>query len=172
MRVVAAIPAAGLLAGAAAGLVFPDFPATPSYAVLILCAALAWWAWRTARAQLLAAVVVVAFCIGGALLAADAWQRAWRPPLRLAFEELARQGREQAAREGRRLPEDDEAFAIVEGVLRVDAAPGESGAAPPGIEFSVLQRAQARALLEVLLAEAIAENRARQREVSHDENNR
>ena len=44
--------------------------------------------------------------------------------------------------------------------------------APPGIEFSVLQRAQARALLEVLLAEAIAENRARQREVSHDENNR
>jgi hypothetical protein len=46
---------------------------------------------------------------------------------------------------------------------------------PPGIELSALQRVQARALLEVLLAEAIGENRmaesARQREVSHDENN-
>lgn len=47
--------------------------------------------------------------------------------------------------------------------------------APAGIELSGFQRAQARALLELLLAEAIDETRmaesARQREVSHDENN-
>ena len=47
---------------------------------------------------------------------------------------------------------------------------------PAGSELSALQRVQARALLEVLLAEAIGENRmaerASQREVSHDENNR
>jgi hypothetical protein len=127
VRIVAAIPAAGLLAGAAAGLVFPDLPRTPSYASLILCATLAWWAWRTARPRSLASIVVVAFFIGGALLSADAWQRAWRPPLRIAFEDLARREREQAALEHRRLPEDDEAFAIVEGVLRADASPTESG---------------------------------------------
>jgi hypothetical protein len=48
-------------------------------------------------------------------------------------------------------------------------------AVPVGIELSALQRAQARALLEVLLAEAIGEERraesARQQEVNHDENN-
>jgi len=47
--------------------------------------------------------------------------------------------------------------------------------APPSIELVALQRAEARALLEVLLVEAIGETRmadeARQREVSHDENN-
>jgi len=47
---------------------------------------------------------------------------------------------------------------------------------PARIELSAFQRAQARALLEVLLAEAIGENRsaesARQQEVDHDENNR
>ena len=44
------------------------------------------------------------------------------------------------------------------------------------IALSPLQRAQARALLEVLLAESIGENclaeSARQREVRHDENKR
>jgi hypothetical protein len=48
-------------------------------------------------------------------------------------------------------------------------------AVPAGIELSALQRAQARALLEVLLAEAISESRraesAREQEVDHDENN-
>jgi competence protein ComEC len=94
---------------------------------LIVCAALAWWAWRSARSQFLAAAVVTAFFLGGALLAADAWQRAWRPSLRVAFEALARDERARAAVEGRWLPEDDEAFATIEGVLRADAAPTENG---------------------------------------------
>src|SRR5882762_10700532 len=127
MRVVAAIPAVGLLAGAAVGLVVSDLSRGGSYFFLIVCAALAWWAWRSARSRLLAAVVAAAFFLGGALLAADAWQRAWRPSLRIAFEALARDERARAAAEGRRLPEDDEAFATIEGVLRADAAPTESG---------------------------------------------
>ena len=71
--------------------------------------------------------VALGFFVGGAILATDAWQRAWRPPLRVAFEELARQQRARAEAEGRRLPEDDEALATVEGVLRADAAPTGGG---------------------------------------------
>jgi len=85
------------------------------------------WAWRVGRPRVLAAAVVAGFVAGGALLAADAWQQAWRPSLRIAFEQIARGQRMLAADEGRRLPEDDEAFAIVEGALRADAALTETG---------------------------------------------
>ena len=61
------------------------------------------------------------------MLAADAWQRAWRPSLRVAFEQLAGAERARAIAEHRVLPEDDEAFAIVAGVLRTDAFLSESG---------------------------------------------
>src|SRR5262249_14875043 len=77
--------------------------------------------------SVLACSVALGFFVSGALLSSVAWQRAWRPPLRVAFEELARAARAQAEKEGRRLPEDDEAFAIVEGTLRADAAPTENG---------------------------------------------
>ena len=90
----------------------------------VAVAAVAWW---TAHVHTLIAAVIAAFFAGGALLAADAWQRAWRPPLRVWFEASARDERAQAAREGRRVPEDDEAFAIVEGSLRDDAAQTDSG---------------------------------------------
>jgi ComEC/Rec2-related protein len=76
---------------------------------------------------LLVVAIELGFFAGGALLSAVDWQRAWRPPLRLVFEELARAERAQAADEGRRSPEDDEAFAVVEGTLRADAAPTGSG---------------------------------------------
>ena len=56
--------------------------------------------------------VAAAFGAGGALLAADAWQTAWRPTLRVAFEELAH---------------DDEAFTTLTGVLRADASRTGSG---------------------------------------------
>src|SRR5205085_6757307 len=52
-----------------------------------------------------------------------------RPSLRIAFEALAREARAQAAVEGRAMPQDDEAFAIVEGVLRQDGEPTAAGAA-------------------------------------------
>jgi competence protein ComEC len=127
MRVVAAIPAAALLAGAAAGLLAPDLPHVALYVSLIVSGALSVWAWRAGGAFALGAAVAAGFFAGGMLLAADAWQRAWRPSLRIAFEEIARAQRARAVAAGRTLPEDDEAFAIAEGVLRADAATIESG---------------------------------------------
>jgi competence protein ComEC len=135
MPYIAAVPAIGLLAGAAAGLLLPSlpfFPYLPAFlpylpALLPFALLPCWWAWRTSRPRLFTGAVIAAFFAGGSLLSADAWQRAWRPPLRITFEQLARQQRAQAAAEARRLPEDDEAFAVVEGELRADAARTESG---------------------------------------------
>src|SRR5206468_7896003 len=78
-------------------------------------------------AAALAASVVAAFLSGGALLAANAWREAWRPSLRVVFEELARAERAQAVADHRVMPEDDEAFATVEGVLRADGELTPSG---------------------------------------------
>src|SRR5580765_7579432 len=100
MRTVAAIPAVGLVAGAAIGLLLPSLPAIPTFAILTCCAVLSIWAWRAGRARVLAIGVAAGFFAGGALLAMDAWQRAWRPPLRIAFEEIAREQRARAAAEG------------------------------------------------------------------------
>jgi competence protein ComEC len=131
MRCVAAVPALGLLAGAVAGLL-PSLPAIPTLAILtfavqLCCLGLSVWAWRADAGSALAIAVAAGFFAGGALLAADAWQRAWRPPLRVAFDEEARTQRSRAEAEGRRLPEDDEAFTVLEGALRADAAPTENG---------------------------------------------
>ena len=127
MRVVAALPSLGLFAGAAFGLAVPDLPRLVFASVLIVAAALAGWTWRAGSAWGIALSVVGVFVAGGSLLAADAWHRAWRPPLRVAFEALAVSQRLEADAEGRRLPEDEEAFATVEGTLRADAAPSASG---------------------------------------------
>src|SRR6185503_15803833 len=127
MRTVAAIPALGLLAGSVAGLLAPEI-VRPFMSALLICGmGAAVWAWRISSARAVAMTTAAAFAAGGALLAADAWQKAWRPTLRLAFEELARDERAVAAIEKRVLPEDDEAFATVEGVLRADASRTESG---------------------------------------------
>src|SRR5689334_12794428 len=122
MRHVAAIPCVALLAGAASGLAFSDIPRTFLIAVLLGAAAVAAWAWMHGGARTTAAAIACVFWAGGGLLAADAWQRAWRPPLRTVFEALAREQRAQAQRDGRRLPQDDEAFATIAGTLRGDAA--------------------------------------------------
>src|SRR6185295_10593816 len=81
----------------------------------------AMFGWILPRRWLVLVAVALGFFTGGWMLSAVEWQRAWRPPLRVAFEEIARAQREDAAAHGRRMPEDDEAFAIVEGVLRADA---------------------------------------------------
>jgi competence protein ComEC len=132
MRCVAAVPTLGLLAGAAAGLLLPSPPAIPTLAILafavqVCCLALSVWAWRADAGRALAVAIATGFFAGGGLLGADAWQRAWRPSLRVAFEEEARTQRSRAEAEGRRLPEDDEAFAVLEGALRGDAARTENG---------------------------------------------
>jgi len=127
MRTVAAIPALGLLAGSVAGLLAPDIIQPIAFTLLICGAGTALWAWRISSPRAVAMATAAAFAAGGALLAADAWQKAWRPTLRIAFEELARGERRQAAIDRRVLPEDDEAFATVTGVLRSDAARTLSG---------------------------------------------
>src|SRR6185295_5837418 len=127
MRHIAAIPAAGLLAGAAVGLLVPEPPFVLACALISTSVAVAMWAWALRRPLWLAISVALGFFAGSMLLSAVEWQRAWRPSLRVAFEEIAREQRAQAALDGRRLPEDDEAFATVEGVLRADAAPAASG---------------------------------------------
>ena len=127
MRTVAAIPALGLIAGAALAVLVPAISVVGAAIVLASAAIVAAWAGCAARPTLLGAAVCVAFAAGGAALAAHAWQRAWRPPLRFVFEDLARAERAQASLEGRVLPEDDEASATVEGVLRADASPADAG---------------------------------------------
>jgi competence protein ComEC len=127
MRAVAAIPALGLLAGAGVGVFLSQPPFVLAYVLLSASAAGAMFAWALRRPLWLALSVALGFFAGGLLLASVEWQRAWRPPLRIEFERLAREARAEAARGDRRLPEDDEAFAVVEGILRADAAPGVGG---------------------------------------------
>jgi competence protein ComEC len=127
VRAIAAIPAIALLAGAATGLVVPEPPIVLAYILLSSSVAGAMFGWALRRPLFIAGSVALGFVTGGLLLSSVEWRRAWRPPLRVAFEELARSARAEAARQGRRLPEDDEAFAVVEGVLRSDGSVGGSG---------------------------------------------
>ena len=127
MRHIAAIPAVGILTGAAIGLLLSDPPCVLAYVLASTSLAGAIWAWMLRRSLWLALSVGLGFFAGGMLLSAVEYQRAWRPSLRVAFEHLATERRAQAALDGRRLPEDDEAFATVEGVVRADAALTASG---------------------------------------------
>ncbi|MGE5244514.1 MAG: ComEC/Rec2 family competence protein [Betaproteobacteria bacterium] len=126
VRASAAIPAVGLIAGSACGLLAP-LPPHLATTLLVLAGGLALWAWRAGAGQALVCAAAVAFFAGGARQSADAWEQAWRPPIRLAFETLAREERLAAAVDGRSLPSDDEASAVVEGRLLADAAPGPNG---------------------------------------------
>jgi len=127
MRHVAAIPAVGLAAGAATGLLFPETPYVLAYVLLSTTVAGACFVWVLRRPLWLALSVALGFFAGGLLLASVEWQRAWRPPLRIEFERLAGEARAAAVRENRRWPEDDEAFATIEGVLRADATSSAGG---------------------------------------------
>jgi competence protein ComEC len=71
--------------------------------------------------------VVAGFFAGGSLLAADAWREAWRPPLRLAFEQAARAERDEADGRGAQAGDDDGAAVVLVGLLRTDAARGPGG---------------------------------------------
>jgi competence protein ComEC len=127
VRAIAAIPAIGLIAGSSLGFLLSDVPFRFSLSLLIVFSVVAIRGWRASNALVLGVAVGSAFVVGGAMLSASAWRQAWRPSLRVAFEEMARRERAQSQREGRRVPEDDEAFAIVEGTLRSDAAPTQGG---------------------------------------------
>ena len=127
MRIVAAIPAIGLLAGSALGLLAPDLSSFFGLTLLSAAAVVAVWAWCASRPEVLAVGVAVAFLGGGAALSAATWDRAWRPPLRLMFDDLARIQRREALNDARAPPLDDSVLAEVEGVLRGDASPTAAG---------------------------------------------
>ncbi len=112
MRVVAALPASALIAGAALGLFLPDRDFLSSAIALGLAWALTLAAWRRCRPIFFTGCVAAIFFVGGMLLGAKAWARAWRPPLLAVFEQVADHG---------------EAFLVVEGTLRADAEPSSSG---------------------------------------------
>jgi competence protein ComEC len=124
MRTIAAIPAGALLAGSACGLLFAEPPIVLGFVLLWGSVAGAMFAWLLRLKSLFAPLAALGFFAGGALLSSTDWQRAWRPSLRLMFEELARHERETA---DRNLPEDDSAFVVLRGVLRADAALTEAG---------------------------------------------
>jgi competence protein ComEC len=112
VRTIAAVPATGLLAGAASGLFLSDPHSAFFHAALVASLAAVIFAWALGRTRWCASAIAALFFAGGVMLGADAWQRAWRPPLRIAFEQIA---------------ERDEAFMVVEGVLRRDASPTGTG---------------------------------------------
>ena len=122
MQAIAAIPTAALLAGSTFGLIFSELPFFPGFLIVMAAVAVTWWAWRTSRSTMLIASVSLGFAAGGFLLAVDAWRSAWNPPLVAMFETAAQTEREEAARAGRLLPEDDSAALMITGVLTADAA--------------------------------------------------
>ena len=155
MQTVAAIPVVGLLIGCALGLLLPDVPRSAGFAFLALLVSVALWAWQRRQAMALAGAVGAAFLAGGVVLASDAWARAWRPPLRVVFEELARREREEAVLAGRALPEDDSASATLIGRLRADASVGPEGAVSLGLDVT----APARGGVRLTVAGVLAANR-------------
>src|SRR3989442_1287941 len=128
MHAAAAIPAIGLLAGSAVGLVLPDIPLGFGLALLIACGVAAAWAWHAVRWRVLASTSCLVFFAGGQLLAAHAWRLAWRPPLRLVFEELARAERAHARR-GTTLVGTVKSGALVEVIARGSALDEAMGSA-------------------------------------------
>src|SRR6188768_4171493 len=134
MRVIAAVPAVGLLAGCALGLAVPDRSLIPPLTILALAASVAFAASAAARPHFVVIAVGVAFCAGGAAVSTLAWQRAWRSSLRVAFESIAREQRAEAARRGGRVPEEGGASVVLEGRLTADASPSSSGATSIGLD--------------------------------------
>ena len=94
---------------------------------MVSAAAAAIGFWRAGGERWLIACLVIGFASGGALLASDAWRRARASTLRQVFDAAALVERATADAEHRFMPEDPSAFAVVDGVLRADASPSQSG---------------------------------------------
>src|SRR5262245_4742072 len=128
MRVAVALPTGGLLAGCVLGVIWPDAPTPLLLALLIPSAILSICAFCMNRRLAFAAGLVASFMAGGTLLAVRQWQDVWRPPLKLAFESMARDERHEWQKAGRLVPEEDSASVVVVGVLQSDASPTTGGA--------------------------------------------
>ncbi len=114
MKAVIAVPVVGLLLGAVVGLVVADARhALVTCGLVFAAASFTVLVWRPDRWGTLGALVALSFASGEAMLAVSAWRQAWRPSLRLIFDEM---------RAG-----DEALFAIVTGVLASDASVREDG---------------------------------------------
>lgn len=128
VRIVAAVPAAGLLLGSGLGIVAPNLPAVVPAVALGACVFLMIAALVHARAWMVGVLVLLGCVPAGVLLSQRAWQDAWRPSLRVAFESIAHDERLSREAEGTNPPEDDRARVVLEGVIREDAAITDRGA--------------------------------------------
>ncbi|MFN7980734.1 MAG: hypothetical protein U0Q11_02660 [Vicinamibacterales bacterium] len=140
VRVTLVCPVIGLLIGAGIGLQWPGLP--PWLLMALTCG----WtvcglhAWRVRHAEVFAVCVGGTCAVAGVALCERAWQQAWRPTVRLVFEEAARDARREALRTGRVLPEDDSASMVVVGTLRSDGMVGPSGSASLAIDTEWMGR--------------------------------
>src|SRR5262249_48599147 len=103
----------------------PDIPRSIPLVMIVAACATAVVVRR--RDGALIACVVVGFAAGGQALAADAWNTARSSTLRTAFDDAAAIERANAEAEHRIVPEEASVFAVIEGVLRADAAVARSG---------------------------------------------
>ena len=136
MRVAVALPTGGLLFGCVIGVIWPDAPFPPFLTLLIASALLTLVAFWAGQRSLFTAALVVCFAAGGTLLAVRQWHEVWRPTLKIAFESMARDERQELLKAGRFVPEDGSAAVVVVGVLQSDAMPSSGG----GISLNVATR--------------------------------
>ena len=136
VRVAVALPTGGLLVGCVLGVFWPDASSSFFVTLLIASAVLAVGAFCAGHRSLFAAGLVLSFAAGGTLLAVRQWQDAWRPTLKIAFESMARDERQELVKAGRFVPEEDSAAVVVVGVLQSDASPTAGG----GISLNVATR--------------------------------
>jgi competence protein ComEC len=127
VRIAIAVPVGGLLAGCALGLHGPNIP-DPIPVVCLIASLVVVLAGYSRRDIWFAIGITGGFAAGGALLASRAWDAAWRPSLRVAFESIALNERDAALVAGRSPPEDDSASVVLVGVLLRDASPTATGA--------------------------------------------
>jgi competence protein ComEC len=129
MRVVAAVPAGALLVGCAAGVAWPDLPRPPLLAMLAAAVAAAAFCVNAGRPVRFAAAVACGAVAAGVLMASAAWAEAWRPSLKVAFEEIADAQRPGLARApaGEFGGDPSRASVVLVGRLRSDAAVDAAG---------------------------------------------
>ncbi len=128
MRVVAVVPACGLLAGCAIGVAWPDAPLRLLAILIAATVAAAVIALFSERGHMVAGAVALGCLLAGVLLAETSWRAAWRSSLRVAFESVARDTLADSRKRGDPLAEDERALVVVVGVLRDDAALTDAGA--------------------------------------------
>ncbi|HEX4348176.1 MAG TPA: ComEC/Rec2 family competence protein, partial [Vicinamibacterales bacterium] len=138
MPIVAAVPSLALIAGSSLALFFPSFSRPVADGAVAIGSLLAIVAWTRCRAVLqghhtrwraaFLMSLACAFGAGGALLAQHEWAAAWRPPLRIVFDEAVNADKADAAAQKRFITEDVAIPMEIVGLLRADASPTDTGA--------------------------------------------